>query len=384
MFACQILTPSQPRALPLGLIDDVLFQIIINGDIDTTLILCLVNKSTYEVIKSLEPHICRYFMRSNGLAAFDPVLTLNPWTGGQSTVTVHTIKKFIARQDIAQRLAQHIVPSVWGSFSDEETSVMDLKAELQLTQRLERGLYVLFHMADIAQDTKKLKKRRLSNPVITGRLMVLTKMLDEYHHLPPHTRKTVLFENYVSHVQTVLKYGYKEADIGRKRLELRGYLDRQTEIDFHATVRMLRELMGRMLLRHGPRDYHRDSNNEFSVISWFLLKQSPQSLEKLFLGPQDDCCTFKPDPAADCSAKPCYFSDPLDDYWRAWKEGPDLGCQGCDCRRRVRSWSVKPTLIDAHGRDFNRAAERYLKEMWSQRHVGLHRAFAMGYFNIII
>ncbi|KAH8434511.1 uncharacterized protein LDX57_012154 [Aspergillus melleus] len=377
------LTTSKPKALPFGRIHDVLFQIIINGDIDTVLTLCLVSKSTYEVIKSLEHHICGSFMRSHGITWFDPVLTLNPWTGGQNAVTVHSIRKFIERQDIAQRLAHHIVPSVWGSFSDDETSIMNLKAELQLAQRLERGLYVLFHMADIAHPTRKVKQRRFSNPVITGRLMVLSKMLDEYHHLPPHTRKAVSLENYVSHIQRVLKYGYKEADIGRRRLELRGYLDEQTQIDFHTTVRMLRELMERMLLRHGPKDYHRDTNNEFSVISWFLLKQSPQSLEKLFLGPQDDCCTFKPD-SPTCSVKQCYFSDPLDDYWRAWKDVPDLGCRGCDCKRRVRSWSVKPALIDAHGREFNRAAERYLKESWTQRHVGLHRAFAMGCFNIII
>lgn len=368
--------------MPFGLIDDVLFQIIINADIETILNLCLVNRSTYEVIKSLEPHICGYFMRSHGIIAFNPILTLNPWTGSQNEVTVHTIQKFIERRDIAHRLAHQIVPSVWGSFSDDETSIMNLKAELHLAQRLERGLYVFFHMADIAHGSNT-KQRRNSNPVITGRLMVLSNMLDEYHHLPPHTREAISFESYISHVQTVLKYGYKEADIGRKRLELRGYLDNQTQIDFHITVRMLRELTERMLLRHGPKDYHRDTNNEFSVISWFLLKQSPRSLEKLFLGPQDDCCTFKPD-STNCSVRQCYFSDPLDDYWRAWKDVPDLGCQGCDCKRRVRSWSVKPTLIDAHGRDFNRAAERYLKEMWSQRHVGLHRAFAMGYFNIII
>jgi hypothetical protein len=52
----------------------------------------------------------------------------------------------------------------------------------------------------------------------------------------------------------------------------------------------------------------------------------------------------------------------------------------CDCKRRVRSWSVKPALFDNQGREYNRAAERYLKEMWGQRHVGLHQAFTMGIF----
>lgn len=52
----------------------------------------------------------------------------------------------------------------------------------------------------------------------------------------------------------------------------------------------------------------------------------------------------------------------------------------CDCKRRIRSWSVKPALFDNQGREYNRAAERYLKEMWVQRHVGLHQAFTMGIF----
>ncbi|KAI9041789.1 uncharacterized protein KD926_006513 [Aspergillus affinis] len=359
------LTTSKPKELPFGRIHDVLFQIIINGDMDTLMTLCLVNKSTYEVIQSMEQHICGYFMRSHGITAFDPALTLNPWTGGQNAVTVHNIRKFTERQDIAHRLAHHIVPSVWGSISDDEPSIMSLKAELQLAQGLERGLYVLFHMADIAHPTRKV-----SNPLITGRLKVLSKILDEYNRLPLPRRKVVSFENYASHIQGVLKYGYKEADIGTRRLALRWHFDKPTQVDFYATIRMLRELMERMLLRHGPKDYHRDTNDEFSVISWFLLKQSPQSLEKLFLGPQDDCCTFKPD-STDCSVKQCYFSDQLDDYWRAWKDVPDLGCQDCDCKRRVRSWSVKPALID-HAGVLDRTAERYLKEMWTQRHGPYH------------
>ncbi|PWY79716.1 SNARE domain protein [Aspergillus heteromorphus CBS 117.55] len=302
-------------------------------------------------------------MRYHGVGAFDPILTLNPWTGEQSALTVHSLVRFFQRHNIARDLSRHIVPSVWGPFCDDGNPEMDFDAELRLAQRLERGLLVLFHMADIARDTERLKPRRKPmTPVVSGRLFVLGKMLDEYDDLPQHRKQLMSFEDYTNHVYTVLKWGYVEADIGRRRLEFRGWLDEQTEIDFHASLRMLRELMERMLLRHGPKDWHRDAKNEYSVISWFLLKQPPRSLAKLFLSPQNECCDLDVK-ATDCGVRKCRFSDPLDNYWKAWKNVPDLGCQDCDCKRRVRSWSVKPALIDARGREFNRAAERYLREI---------------------
>ncbi|KAE8367626.1 SNARE domain protein [Aspergillus caelatus] len=302
-------------------------------------------------------------MRSHGISIFDPVLTLNPRTGEQRRLTVHNLAGFLERQDIAHKLACQIVPSVWGPFSDEESPKMDYQAEKRLVQRLERGLYVLFHMADIARDTYKTKQK--INPLVpdvTGRLLVLTRMLEEYHDIPRNKRRLTSFQEYASHAYTVLKWGYREVDIGRRRLKFRGYLDEQTEIDFHATLRMLRELIEGMLLRHGPREWHRDARNEYSVISWFLLKQSPQSLAKLLLSPQDECCGLE-EKASDSDVRKCQFSDPLDSYWQAWKNVPKLGCQTCDCKRRVRSWSVKPALIDDRGRQYNRAAEKYLKDI---------------------
>ncbi|KAE8384786.1 SNARE domain protein [Aspergillus alliaceus] len=297
-------------------------------------------------------------MRWHSIDTFDPVLTLNPQTGDQRTLTVHNLSRFIERQDIAHKLACQIIPSVWGPFSEDESQKMNYHAEHRFVQRLERGLHVLFHMADIARDAYKLRQK--INPLVpdvTGRLLVLTRMLEEYPEIPRNKRQLTSFQAYASHVYTVLKWGYREVDIGRRRLKFRNYLDEQTEIDFHTTLRMLRELMERMLLRHGPRDWHRDARNEYSVISWFLLKQSPQSLAKLFLGPQDQCCGLE-EKATDCGVRKCIFSDPLDNYWKAWKNIPDLGCQTCDCNRRVRSWSVKPALIDDRGREYNRAAEK--------------------------
>ncbi|KAE8380762.1 SNARE domain protein [Aspergillus bertholletiae] len=301
-------------------------------------------------------------MRSHGISTFDPVLTLNPRTGEHRTLTVHNVSRFLQRQDIAHRLASQIVPSVWGTFSDEESTKMNYQAEQRLVWRLERGLYVLFHMSDIAHATYKTKQK--INPLVpdvTGRLLVLTRMLEEYPEIPRTKRRLTSFQEYASHAYMVLKWGYREVDIGRRRLKFRGYLDEQTEIDFHATLRMLRELMERMLLQHGPKDWHRDARNEYSVISWFLLKQSPQSLAKLLLSPQDECCGLEK--ASDCGVRKCHFSDPLDEYWKAWKNVPDLSCQTCDCKRRVRSWSVKPALIDDRGRQYNRAAEKYLKDI---------------------
>ncbi|GAB1193003.1 hypothetical protein APSETT444_002205 [Aspergillus pseudonomiae] len=198
---------------------------------------------------------------------------------------------------------------------------MNYQAEEKLVQRLERGLYVLFHMADIARDTYKTKQR--INPLVpdvTGRLLVLTRMLEEYHEIPRNKRCLTSFQEYASHAYTVLKWGYREVDIGRRRLKFRGYLDEQTEIDFHTTLRMLRELTERMLLRHGPRDWHRDARNEYSVISWFLLKQSPRSLAKLLLSPQDECCGLE-EKASDSSTH-SMITGKLGRMSQTWAAGP--------------------------------------------------------------
>lgn len=362
---------------------DVLFQIIINGDMDIIPALCRVNKATYDSVKLLEPHICSWFMRSHRIAGFDRVLRLDPWTGRPRPLTVHSLLRFAHRRQIAQQLSRRIVPAVWGPFSEDEDAEMNFDAELRLAQRLERGLYVLFHISDIGRDMETLKQRGRKPlvPVVTGRLLTLTKVMDEYHELPEQKRQSISFENYASHVYTVLKWGSCEADIGRKRLEFRRHLDKPREVDFHVTLRMLRELMERMLLRHGPSDWHRDAKNEYSVISWFLLRQSPRTLAKLFLSDPDQCCDLEGKLGVENDgARVCHFSDPLDNYWKTWKEDPNLGCQGCDCKRRARSWSVRPALIDSRGRDYNRAAEKYLRETWSQRHAGLHRAFMAGQF----
>ncbi|GIJ85289.1 hypothetical protein Asppvi_004145 [Aspergillus pseudoviridinutans] len=365
-----------------GRVADVLFQIIINGDIRAVLNLRLVNKSTYETIGSLEPHICRWFMRLHNMNAFAPLITLNPQTGGQRPVTVCTLPRFIYRQHTASQLARRIIPSVWGPYIDGGNPEMDYNAELKLAQTLERGLHVLFHFADASHDTETLQVKDGGESAThgPGRRLVLTWASDLYEDLLEHMSQSMTFDNNFDHIYTVLEWGHVEAEIGRKRLRLRSYLDEQNEIDFHTVLRILRELMERMLLRHGPKDWYRDAKNEYSLISWFILKQSPRMLAKLFLSPQDECC-HPDDKTSDSDVRECRFADLLDSYWEEWKNDLELRCRDCDCRSRVRSWSVKPAVIDARGREFNRAAEKYLKEMWSQRHIGLHRAFTTGYFN---
>ncbi|KAL3470424.1 hypothetical protein BJX99DRAFT_251214 [Aspergillus californicus] len=298
-------------------------------------------------------------MRRHDIEAFDPVLTLNPYTGNSYALTVHTFLRFSYRRELSRHLSATIIPSVWGQFHDDEKADVNFEAELKLARHLERGLFVLFHMADISRDAERLERQKQSLPsLVTKHLAILGKMLDEYSDFPLDKRNLKTFEEHTKHVYKVLKWGYSEAEIGKKRLEFRSHLDDQTETDFHCTVRMLRQLLERMLLHHGPRNWYRDTRNEYSVISWFLLKQSPRALAKLLLSPQDECCQFNgPD------VEKCHFSNPLDEYWEAWKDVPDLGCDDCDCKRQARSWSVKPALIDARGKEFNRAAERYLKDI---------------------
>ncbi|KAL5334391.1 hypothetical protein BJX70DRAFT_378379 [Aspergillus crustosus] len=324
-------------------------------------------------------------MRVNSIGSFDPILTINPWTGQQTALTVHTLGRFLYRRNVARRLSLHIIPSVWGPFAADEKIDTTLEAELKLAKHLERGLYVLFHMSSLSLDVQRLQHQRKSlSSLVTKRLSMLAKMLAEYRDFPLDKRNLTSFEEHTKHVYTVFKWGHNEAEVGKQRLGFRSFLDDQSEIDFHCTLRMLRELLERMLLRHGPRSWHRDTRNEFSVTSWFLLNQSPRTLEKLFLSPHDECCHFDTTLDSSSATRKCHFSIPLDEYWDAWNDIPDLGCIDCDCKRRARSWSVKPTLFDSRGREFNRAAERYLKEMWSQRHAGLHQAYAMGVFATVL
>lgn len=406
-------------------------------------------------------------MRLHDIDTFNPLLTLNPWTGKQNALTVHTLVRSLYRHNLARCLSRRVVPSVWGPFYDDDKAEMNFEAELKLANRLEQGFHVLFHMADISRDIKRGRQfhRKTSlSPSMSKRLTKLHKRLKEYSEInfdfdspdssnnyqklllpPDHTKS----KSKTHHTTQVLKWAQTESEIGQRRLDFRAnHLDEKSEVAFHCTLRMLRELLERILLRHGPRLWHRDTRNEYSVVSWFLLNQGPRDLAKLVLTPQDECCHhhFHPDPSTD--GEDCLFSNPLDEYWDAWKDSPGLGCasagtgacagsgagsgadtytdmgidirlsrsikmrigknsssnanpnpnlnlnlntspslsqisnpaSNCDCKRRIRSWSVKPALFDNQGREYNRAAERYLKEMWGQRHVGLHQAFTMGIF----
>lgn len=424
--------------------------------------LCLVNKTTFDTIKVLEPHICKWFMRLHDIDTFNPLLTLNPWTGKQNALTVHTLVRSLYRHNLARCLSHQIVPSVWGPFYDDDKDEMNFEAELKIANHLERGFHVLFHMADISRDIRRGRQFHRKTPLsssMSKRLTKLQKRLKEYSDiidspnssnyqkllLPPDLAKSKSSSK--AHTTQILKWAQTESKIGQRRLDFRAnHLDENSEVAFHCTLRMLRELLERMLLRHGPRLWHRDTRNEYSVVSWFLLNRGPRDLAKLVLTPQDECCHRHFHLDSGTESEDCLFSNPLDEYWDAWKESPGLCCAGadtgtvsvsgtdtyadmgidirlsrsikmrigrnpisntntnpnpnlnlnlnptptptqmstpassCDCKRRVRSWSVKPALFDNQGREYNRAAERYLKEMWGQRHVGLHQAFTMGIF----
>ncbi|KAL4964361.1 uncharacterized protein BDV14DRAFT_76454 [Aspergillus stella-maris] len=446
-------THTQKCTLPFGYIADILFQVIINGEASTILTLCLLNKSTYLTIKLLEPHIGTWFMRQHGIGTFDPLLTLDPWTGQQHTLTVHTLVRSLYRHGLARRLSLHIVPAVWGPFYDDDRVEMNYEAELKLARRLERGLHVLFHMADIARDTRGEDERERQSPhkgcslsaLVSQRLAILTRLLDEYSEFesrpsmnsdmnfnfpplgrynprkkPNHQQNNdssprILFpdQTQIHHLSRLLAKGHTESLVGARRLAFRSHLDESTEIAFHCTLRMLRELLERMLLRHGPKLWYRDTRDEYSVTSWFLLNQGPRNLARLFLPDEGDgqgCCAinYTNTSTSPVTAQKCLLSDPLDAYWDAWRDinnpletkhastnldsyAPSQGLTSPfsappspSPTRLTLSWSVKPTLSTNRGREFNRAAERYLKEMWGKRHVGLHEAFTVGVFASVL
>ncbi|KAL4947784.1 hypothetical protein BDW69DRAFT_106977 [Aspergillus filifer] len=446
-------THTQKCILPFGYSADILFQVIINGEANTILSLCFLNKSTYHTIRLLAPHICTWFMRRHGIGTFDPLLTLNPWTGQQHTLTVHTLVRSLYRHGLARRLSLHIVPAVWGPFYDDDRVEMNYEAELKLARRLERGLHVLFHMADIARDTRgedererqSSQKRCSLSALVSQRLAILTKLLDEYSEFEssssmnsdfnfnfpllgrynprkkpnhqqkndPSIRSPFPDQTQIHHLLRLLARGHTESLIGARRLAFRSHLDESTEIAFHCTLRMLRELLERMLLRHGPKLWHRDTRDEYSVTSWFLLNQGPRNLAGLFLPDESYgqwCCAINYTNASTSpqTAPTCLLSNSLDAYWDAWRDinnpletkraSPNLDSYAPppgltspfsappspSPTRLTLSWSVKPALSTNRGREYNRAAERYLKEMWGKRHVGLHEAFTVGVFASVL
>lgn len=340
-----------------GGVPDVLIQIISMGDASTIPNLCCVNRATYHAIKTNEMLICKAFLRHKRIPPFDPILILDRATGRPCRLNIQNLQKFVQRQDIARRLASRVARSGWGAWWSIKDTEMDDEAD-QFRQRVERGVYVMLHMADICRDVERSKSGNWPMGLRLYRNVLSC-------HLPCANtiRKHLIWSpRQMTHVYQVLLRRRRQELIGQRRLAFRRYLNEEREVDFHIALQMLRLFLETILFAHSPDD--RDVvNNNYNIMWWFLLRQPAHSLARIFLElPETRCCSVED--RAHRKDNECNYSEALKEYWLAWNGDPSLACQRCE--EWLRSWSVDMVMVDCFGKQYHRQADEWVRQMRGQ------------------
>jgi hypothetical protein len=340
-----------------GGVPDVLIQILSIGDVSTIPRVCCLNRPTYQAIKANESLICNAFLRCHRIPAFDPILTLDRATGHSYQLDVATLQKFVLRQDTARRLASRVARSGWGAWWAIKDPEMDDEAD-QFRQRVERGVYVMLHMADIARDVDRATcDRRPLN------FRMYRHLLSCQLPCASTTRKRLLWSpRHLAHVYQVLARHRRQELIGMRRLAFRRFLNEEREVDFHIALQMLRLFLETIVFAHCPED--RDLVQNGNIMWWFLLRQPAPSLARIFLElPETRCCSVE-DRVHRGSDSVCNYADALKDYWRAWDGDTTLECRHCE--EWLRSWSVDMVMIDCYGKQYDRQAVEWVRRMRGQ------------------
>ena len=343
-----------------GGVPDVLIQIISMGDASTIPNLCRLNKATYFAIKSNEALICHAFLRHKRIPNFDPILILDCATGRPCPLNIQNLQKFMQRQDTARRLASRVARSGWGAWWSIKDTEMDDEAD-QFRQRVERGVYVMLHMADICRDVEQAKHGHWPMGLRLFRNVFSC-------HLPcaSTTRKNLMWSpRQMTHVYHVLSRRRRQEQIGEQRLAFRRYLNEEREVDFHIALQMLRLFLETILFAHSPDDPEavKNNNNNYNVMWWFLLRQPAHSLTRIFLElPETRCCSVED--RAHQKDNECNYSEALKEYWLACKGDPCLACPRCE--EWLRSWSVDMVMVDCYGKQYDRQADEWVRQMRGQ------------------
>ncbi|KAL1989969.1 hypothetical protein VTN49DRAFT_7166 [Thermomyces lanuginosus] len=352
-----------------GGVPDVLFQILSIVDASMIPTLCCLNKATYATIKEHEMLICTAFLRNHSSFPLDWILTMDPSTGKPAPVNFINLQKFMYRQDTARRLASRVARSGWGAWwAIKGSGEMDADAEL-FRQRVERGLYVMFQMSDIAREVERTNPRTPSCYAWLHRDIL-------WSWLPcgvgrPRRKQAWWFPHHLGHISAVLVRKAQQREVGKRRWLFRQHLDLERRVDFHIALRMLQQFLQTIIYAHCPDDEQRtvagsatsssgDSDADL-VMSWFLLRQSSHSLSRIFLElPDARCCSIE-DRARRKGSQECVYSEALKEYWTAWRGDPTLDCRRCEWY--LRSWSTDGILNDFFGQHACQLARDWVRQM---------------------
>lgn len=341
------------RPVIFGGVPDVLFLILSMGDASTIPTLCRLNKATYETIKSHETILCTLFLR---LHRFDPpldkIMTMNPITGESSPLCFVNLQKFVFRRQTALRLASRVARSGFGAWwAIKGAGEMDAEAEL-FRQRVERGLYVMFHMSDISRDVERVQLRPHKVALSIYRVLLLN-WLPCLRFESSGSSRNWWFPRHMSHIYVVLLRKTQQREIGKLRWRFRQMLDLERRVDFHIALQMLRQFLETIIFAHCPDDDASISSlgtEDLDVTNWFLLRQGAHSLSRIFLElPDRDCCSIE-DRARKQEAgvlPDCDYSEALKEYWDARNGDSTVDCRQCEAW--LRSSSTRSILNDFFG-----------------------------------
>ncbi|KAL1970734.1 hypothetical protein VTN77DRAFT_2568 [Rasamsonia byssochlamydoides] len=341
-----------------GGVPDVLFQILSVGDVSAIPLVCRLNRATYHTIKFHEAQICTSYLRHHHIPPFDPVLMMDRATGQPCALTICNLQKFLQRQETARQLASRIARSGWGAWWAIKNTEMDDEADL-FRQRVERGLYVMLHMADIIREVERTKPPPDKMcPISLGvhRYLVSLRLPCA---LESRKKGMCWLPRHVAHIYRVLVHKAQHREIGKRRLIFRQYLDEEREIDFHIALQMLRLFLDTILFAHSPDDGNVLSE-DCSIMCWFLLRQPAHALSRIFLElPEAKCCSVEDRARKDSFV--CNYAEELKEYWDAWNGDTHLDCKRCEAM--LRSWSVDVILNDRCGQKYDRQAREWVRQM---------------------
>lgn len=356
---------DRPRIF--GGVPDVLFLIISMGDASTIPTLCRLNKATYKTIMSHEMFICSSFLRLHEInSPLDKILTMDPITGQQSPLNFINLQKFMYRRDTAVRLASRVARSGWGAWwAIKGAGEMDAEAEM-FGQRVERGLYVMFHMSDIAHDIERTELRPYAVASGVYRVLLLS-WLPCVRFETSGASRNWWFPRHMSHIHVVLLRKMQQREVGKRRWRFRQMLDLERRVDFHIALQMLRQFLETIIFAHSPDDdasIH-SLNEDVDVTNWFLLRQSAHSLERIFLElPGGNCCSVEDRARKEGEggqSSVCNYSEALKEYWDARNGDSSVDCKQCEAW--LRSSSIQSILNDFFGLHALDLGKQWVRQM---------------------
>ncbi|OKL64083.1 hypothetical protein UA08_00576 [Talaromyces atroroseus] len=359
-----------------GGVPDVLFLILSMGEASTIPVLCRLNKATFETIKSHEAFLCTSFLRLHEISPpLDKILTMDPITGQRSPLSFINLQKFMYRRETALRLASRVARSGWGAWwAIKGAGEMDAEAEM-FRQRVERGLYVMFHMSDIARDIERVKLRPCTLAVGSYRLLLLSWLPCIGFERSAANRSPWWFPRHMSHVHVVLLRKTQQREVGKRRWRFRQMLDLERRVDFHIALQMLRQFLETIIFAHSPDDDAsiNSLNEDVDVTNWFLLRQSAHSLARIFLElPDGNCCSIEERArkgeeggggGGGRRREPpvCNYSEALKEYWDARNGDSTVDCKQCEAW--LRSSSTQSILNDFFGLHAFDLGKQWVRQM---------------------